>query len=380
MPATRPFVLLLSSNHRRRYAEDVLSALALPRGALIQFRYEADYVVPSLQQMIADRSVVGRRCLLGFVADVESPSEPPSEPPSESLSESPSEPPSQSPSQMPFVVPVRFASVVGAVCVADLFLFRLRVEEYANVEELPLTEAGIRAEGRRFVDKLAEANGHRYYPATARFPDLHLHEGGGDDPQLWLGVARRLAKHPTFRSSYFVRIEEPTLTGDRKVRFDASGRLTLSDRMSVKMRVSFYCDRYSETTKRLVCATDGTYLKTSSDDSCDVALSYDAVEFWLQPAMLGFDALTRVTVRLEESKGAPSPAGDSLTTRAGFPVIVRRSRSRLLTRVAASSAGAFLVALPAVVGLDFPLPARVLSAVAGAALLAFATIVVPRAA
>lgn len=352
----RPSVLLLSSDSRRRYAEDVLRALALPRGAIIQFRYETDYVAGALQQAIANGSAVGRRCLVTFLADRESPE------------------------TEPFVVPVRFATVVATACVADMAVFRLRVDDYANLEEFPLSEADIRAKGGWFVDRLAEANGGRWYPATTRFPDLHLHERPGDDPDAWLGVARRLARHPTYRSSYFVRTEEPLLGRDRTGTLDAEGRLHLSDGDSVKIRVSFYSDGYTPAAKRLVCATDGTFLKIASDDSYDVASRYDTVEFWLRPETLGFDALARVGITLAaDTRAGPAPGGDSLTTSAGFPVVVRRSRSRLLAWVSASAAGAFLVALPAVLGPGVQLPLRVLCAVCGAALLAVANIVISHA-
>lgn len=354
----RPSVLLLSSDSRRRYAEDVLRALALPRGAIIQFRYETDYVAGALQQAIANGSAVGRRCLVAFLADRESPE------------------------TEPFVVPVRFATVVATACVADMATFRLRVDDYANLEDFPLTEADIRAKGGWFVDRLAEANGGRWYPATTRFPDLHLHERPGDDPGAWLGVARRLARHPTYRSSYFVRTEEPLLGRGRgrTGSLDAEGRLHLSDGDSVRMRVSFYSDGYTPAPKRLVCATDGTFLKIASDDSYDVASRYDTVEFWLRPEMLGFDALARVGITLAaDTRAGPEPGGGSLTTSAGFPVVVRRSRSRLLMRVSAGAAGAVLVALPAVLGPGVELPLRVLCAVCGAALLAVANIVISHA-
>ncbi|ETK37720.1 hypothetical protein MPTA5024_02495 [Microbispora sp. ATCC PTA-5024] len=352
-PGVRPTVLLLSSNVRRRYAEDILSTLALPRGAAIQFRYEADYVAGGLLQAVANGSAVGRRCLVAFMADVETPQE------------------------TPFVVPVRFAAVVAADCVADMVVFRLRAGDFANLEEFPLAQTEIRARGRWFVDKLTEAHNGRFYPATARFPDLHVHERQGDEAYLWLEVARRLARHPTFRSSYFVRTEEPLLNDRFRAPLDAAGRLRLSDGDSVKLRVGFYSDSYSDTVRRLACATAGTFLTVSSDASYEVAHRYDTVEFWLRPEILGFDALTRVTITLAaDGREDQERPGDSLTTSAGFPVVVRRSRPRLLLRVSASSAGAFLVALPAVLGPSFPLHWRVLCAVTGAALLAVATIVI----
>ena len=72
MPELHLSVLLLSSNARRRYAEDILTALALPEGAVIQFRYETDYVAPALQQIVANRKYLAVPALLGFIADAES--------------------------------------------------------------------------------------------------------------------------------------------------------------------------------------------------------------------------------------------------------------------------------------------------------------------
>src|ERR1700684_1999094 len=91
-------VLLLSSNARRRYAEDILTALALPEGAVIQFRYETDYAAPALQQIVANGKVLGETAMLGFVADVES--------------------------LTPFLLPVRIATITQAENVADIVVLR----------------------------------------------------------------------------------------------------------------------------------------------------------------------------------------------------------------------------------------------------------------
>ena len=66
----KPTVLLLSSDLRRRYAEDILTALAMPAGSMIQFRYEAAYVAPALQRAIADGTIVGSTALVAFSADL----------------------------------------------------------------------------------------------------------------------------------------------------------------------------------------------------------------------------------------------------------------------------------------------------------------------
>jgi hypothetical protein len=343
-----PAVLLLSSNLRRRYAEDILTALATPAGGVVQFRYGSDYVAPSLLPWVGSGQVIGVRTLLAFIAEMESGS--------------------------PFIVPVRLASVIRAESVADMFIFRLRVEEYANLHEYPFPEAEIRVHSKRLVDRLVESNG-KYYPAVATFPDFGV-DRKRDAAQAWFGVVRRLAHHPTFRRCYFLRVDDPTLQNGRPIQFDTVGRLPLTDRHSAKLSVTLFSQEYSdEGTKRLTCVTDGTFVRVSSDDAYDVALRYDTVEFWLQPRPSNFDALGRVTIELRQEL----PGNEAVATpTVRFPILVQRSRSLLAIRVATSAAGALMVALPTILGGTSALVLRVVVALAGAGLLSYSTIVMRR--
>ena len=353
MPELELSVLLLSSNARRRYAEDILTALALPEGAVIQFRYEADYVAPTLQQIVANGKVIGATAVLGFIADANT--------------------------QMPFVLPIRIATIIQAENVADMFIMKLRVGGYPDPGDSPMNLSEIQSESKKFYTKIVQSNSGHYYPATNKFPSLHLNPTG-EPAQKWIGIVRRLALHTTFATSYFMRIDSPVSTSRRAASFDEGGVLYLADGQSVKVPVSFYSTRYSEGSRVLLsCTTDGTFLKVSSDDTYDVALRYDSVEFWLQPRTELFDALARATIRLtcdpqNEIGDAPLP----LTTNTYFPVVVMRSRSQLALKIAATAVGAFLVALPAILGQDSSLRLRVLVAVLGALLLAYSTIAISR--
>ncbi|MEU4352344.1 hypothetical protein [Streptomyces sp. NPDC023838] len=345
----RPQVLLLSSNLRRRYAEDILTALALPRGALIQFRYEAQYVASSLQQKVASGSVLGQRALIGFIADATTPAE-------------------------CFLLPVRVAEVVAAECVAEVILFKLRVTDHVDLDDYALSRTDINIESRRAIDKMIEGNGGTYYPAVLKFPAFPIRTNG-DQAQLWISVARRLALHPTFENSYFMRVDQPAhLASAAAFTFEPQGRLSLGDLQPARLPVSFYSQSYTETPKiTLTCSTDGRFLRVSSDHSHDVALRYDSTEFWLQPDASSFDALTHVTIRL-----GPAEPGTTPVAAVRFPVIIKHSRIRLISRVAISALGAFLVAMPAILGANSSLPLRVLLAVIGAASLSAATIVMGR--
>lgn len=353
MPELQLSVLLLSSNARRRYAEDILTALALPEGAVIQFRYEADYVAPTFQQIVANGKAIGATAVLGFIADAET--------------------------QTPFVLPIRIATIIQAENVADMFVMKLRVGGYPDPGDSPMNLLEIHTESRKFYAKIVQSNSGHYYPATNKFPNLHLNSAG-DPAQKWIGIVRRLALHPTFATSYFMRIDPPVSTSRRTSSFDEAGVLHLADGQSVKVPVSFYSTQYSEGSRVVLsCTTDGTFLKVSSDDTYDVALRYDSVEFWLQPRTELFDALARATIRLTADPangigGAPLP----LTTNTYLPVVVMRSRSRLAIKIAGTAIGAFLVALPAILGQNSSLRLRVLVAVLGALLLAYSTIAISR--
>lgn len=337
-------LLLLSSDIRRRYAEDILTALALPPGATIQFRYGAEYVVSALQRSVANGSIVSAQAILAFVGDAES--------------------------EQPFVLPVRFATVMQAVCLADIFTFKLRIGSYVDLDQYGLTVEDVSAVSKIFLSKVGSANG-KFYPALSTFPDMHLEEAV-DAPQHWLGAARRLSMHETFKYSYFMRIDTPVTQDGRALEFNKDGRLQVVDQQSVRIPTSFYAERYEPLAKPMLsCSTDGTFLRVSSDEQYEISHRYDSIEFWLHPAALSFDALSRVTISLSSQ----TSRDQLLPAHARLPVVVRRSKSRLLARVVTTAFGALLVALPAILGSGSPLQVRILSAVLGAALLAIAAVV-----
>jgi len=336
-------LLLLSSDKRRRYAEDVLTALALPAGSVIQFRYDASYVVPALQRSIKD--VVGWRATLAFVAGEET--------------------------DNPFLVPVRLATVLTATCVADIFIFRLRVGGYADLTDYPRNEPALVDRSRRILDDLRSANGDQFFPAVRNCPGLQLTAAPEPEDQ-WLAAARLLALHTTFASSYFVRIDAPRTQSDHELSFNQEGRLLVVDQESVRFNVHFYSKRYEASLRPvLACDTDGTFVRVSSDDRYEIAHRYDSVEFWLHPGVQTFDTLSRATFSLRSEVGVDA----FVPVNVRFPITVRRSRSRMSVRVATSGAGALLVALPAILGTTAPVELKVAAAVIGAALLALVNVV-----
>ena len=80
-----------------------------------------------------------------------------------------------------------------------------------------------------------------------------------------------------------------------------------------------------------------------------------------------------LTIRLGPEEAGPTPVAA-----VRFPVVIKHSRVRLISRVVVSALGAFLVATPAVLGGDSSLTLRIFLAVLGSAALSAATIVMGR--
>ncbi len=94
-------MLFLACDLRRKYAEDILTALALPPGALLQFRYDSKYVAPSARRILAEESLAGIEAVIGFVSGVYAGDS--------------------------FLLPVRYAAVNSVEVSAGFYLVRFKV-------------------------------------------------------------------------------------------------------------------------------------------------------------------------------------------------------------------------------------------------------------
>ena len=61
------FYHFLSSAARRQYAEDIIRALALPRGAHLQFRYSVKLMAETVRKEINEGNIEGSECVISFL-------------------------------------------------------------------------------------------------------------------------------------------------------------------------------------------------------------------------------------------------------------------------------------------------------------------------
>lgn len=333
-------ILLMSSDARHRYAEDVLSVIAAPIGSELRFRYERTYLSPGLQQLCGGKNVLGKSAIIAFNA---------------SAGEA-------------FFLPVRLVSIIDVTIIADVFVFRFRVGSFVDLDEYPRKVAAINASSRTYFSQISEMNNEQKFAAYDKFPLPTNAKAARSSETAWMSVVHRLSLHSTFDRSHFLRVEAPTSGRKNNViSFGSDGALSLTEEKPVRIVAHYYSASYSVEGRKLECLADNIYLRNSSASSYEVASRYDSAEFWLQPALVNFSTFSTVTVELRGSAG-------ELTPRVAFPVVVQRSRIWVGARMFFGGLGAFMLAVPAILGPTSDTALKVSLGLAGAFIVSYVTV------
>lgn len=180
-------IVLLSSDLRPRYSDDIVRLLALPRGGQLQLRYGAPLLAADVKARVSREQLAGEAALVCFVAADNAP--------------------------VPFaLVPVRFVTIIRAEKVGSSYIFTVAADAFVS----GLTDADVRA--------IATPTDRQHLPAP---PDRSPTAGAMfafSGTLAWRGhkslsldafeaTANRLAVHSAFNaanSSFFtvVRISE----------------------------------------------------------------------------------------------------------------------------------------------------------------------------
>lgn len=109
-------IVLLSSDFRPRYSDDIIRILALPRGAQLQLRYSAQLLADDVRSRVPREQLAGEAALVCFVANADAP--------------------------VPLaIVPVRFATIIRAERVGTSYIFTVAADAFV----VGLADAEIRA-------------------------------------------------------------------------------------------------------------------------------------------------------------------------------------------------------------------------------------------
>lgn len=180
-------IVLLSSDFRPRYSDDIIRLLALPKGGQLQLRYSAPLLAADIKTRVPREQLAGEPALVCFVADANA--------------------------VAPFaLVAVRFVTIIRAEKVGTSYLFTVAADAFVS----GLTDAMIRL-GASATDrqKLPAPPGSSPNAGTAFAfaSDEPWREHRSFSLDTFESTADRLAAHTTFnspRSAFFtvVRVSE----------------------------------------------------------------------------------------------------------------------------------------------------------------------------
>jgi hypothetical protein len=204
-------IICLSSGSRVRYRDDIVRALALPRGARLRFRYDEVYVAKATLQLAQEQPDKPPKCLLCFVENRADPSDPKAQ---------------------GSIVPVRWAEARFEHA-AGLLVLRLELGGWPDASVLPSAEK-LEVEWPS-ADAAGRLSGLFCMGTKGALPTE------SDDLGDWRRLAEALGRLPSFAAcpSFFqVEVLEDT---DRLVAPRVEdGILVLNDSRRYQLRVRHY--------------------------------------------------------------------------------------------------------------------------------------------
>ncbi len=104
--------ICLSSGASPRYRQDVLRAMAMPKGSRLQFRYDSKWIAPAIRDRISAGGVESTPSLIVYIDQHDN-------------------------TKVPELIPCRFATLIDAVSHGTTVSLVLALEEFAYAENLP---------------------------------------------------------------------------------------------------------------------------------------------------------------------------------------------------------------------------------------------------
>jgi len=257
-------IVLLSSDFRPRYSDDIIRILALPRGGQLQLRYGAPLLTAEVQGRVPREQLAGEAALVCFVADANAPT--------------------------PFaLVPVRFVTIIRAEKVGTSYIFTVAADAFVTA----LTDAKIRAAASS-IDQQRLPAPPGASPTAGEIFAFSGTQAWREHKSLSLdtfeAAAERLAAHTTFnapRSAFFtvVRVSEVrarswfgTWPQPRKLN---QGAFDL--RAGKRYECEVYCLRLYEPPKAVpIKPNPGFVFTTIASTSPKPSLGAEANDSWVQ--------------------------------------------------------------------------------------------------
>ena len=175
----------LSSGAKPRYRQDILRAIAMPRGALLQFRYGLELVAENIQARIRNETTGGERVLIAYLDQSDR-------------------------TKPPEFVPCRFAKMVAARIHGSTTSLTFELDSFAYVEDVEGFNSHLRNVCRDNLPFRQTANDE--YAQGAFWFEVPAEAVNNVIPtcdlQNWESIIKQLVRHQDFaRENCFYTIE-----------------------------------------------------------------------------------------------------------------------------------------------------------------------------
>jgi hypothetical protein len=234
MTNTQTALLCVGSGLSRRYMMNTLQALALPNGAILQFRYRKDLISEALQKSLSENTLCGTPVLLGYVNCTES---------------------GRSSDDRCLIVPYREAVLRRSESRGIFFVFQLELSHLRLATDLEAFQRSLSLNSPRWQ---RGADGNYLIEPTGDpvLSGLWCQEVSGGLPPVrktvegWQAAVTELSKHKDFADQpYFYLVEglfrrEKGLPDGVEIKF-CQGEYQLQPRSEYELRVLHFDPRAS---------------------------------------------------------------------------------------------------------------------------------------
>jgi hypothetical protein len=326
-------VILMSSDIRFKYIEDIFSALALPTGSGIQFRYETKYVPGDILRDLLKYTNRRRAALLVFKGTV---------------------------NERPALIPVRWAKVLTVKQVADFVVIGLVLEGY------PVFNSQCKDGKIETILNCSEAYLTQMPAGLKDFPVCtsqlgYIGHDQGYDTEHWLAIVKLLSFHSKFDGLHFLRVGAfRSTTGEIDIR--SGGVINLYEGTYVDVPIEFYADRF-DNEEELTIASDEDIIRLASGGTHHFRSRYDSVSSLLHIKKV--EGITRTDLRLSLKNLNPERE-----FRFAIPVSVNRRPLLYWKGMIIPFFGAILIAIQDFLRVDVDIIIRIAIVIVGALLIA----------
>lgn len=166
--------ICLSSGARHRYRIDILRALALPKGARLQFRYGKEYLAPDVLEAIKNGGALNNECLIAYIDQSDRHTQ-------------------------PDIIPCRKGKIVGIQAHGSTYTLQIEVGQFAHAPDIGTFNRVLQYALDKSLPHWQDSNASSpkgYYWLSSGTKDLGIVQNS--DLDTWEAVVGQLARRTDF--------------------------------------------------------------------------------------------------------------------------------------------------------------------------------------